>query len=382
MACPSYLQTYEKECELHDEYARLKESYFKNHGLNIEFLTGYRAQRLIDKKVWEEEADRIRCRPEKAYLPSPEVWMNWEKGAVHMNNLLIDEKLRGDSMNLSRELFQEINLNAVNIKVMSGFSAVIKGARPGKIREPNDFAPSFKFFCYSHDVTEDDVKVLENYDLLDDSGSPLISYSALGSVGSVVDCPVTNTVNGHIFYTDSQNVESELSKLLAFADEKFNEFMKGEGAADYSPLDFIADFQRWFVAIHPFGDGNGRTSRFLQDYLLSKFGLPLAPGGRIQNDVLMEKGAYQDLFKTEMERTVEMLKGCEEEIDALGTSNPESLSCDCRPMYQGEYIPESLDFSVPGKCDESRAIGEEVREENIELLFGLIYHLQNVNNLN
>jgi Fic family protein len=39
-----------------------------------------------------------------------------------------------------------------------------------------------------------------------------------------------------------------------------------------SPFTAIADFQRWFVSIHPVGDGNGRVSRFIQDILLVNAG--------------------------------------------------------------------------------------------------------------
>lgn len=380
-ACPSYLRAYPRECEMNDEYSRLKETFHNEHGLNIEYLTGYRAQRLIDRKVWEEEADRIRCRPEKAYLPSPDVWINWEKGAQFMNEALIDQKLRGENFSLDQSFIEAININSVNIKVMSGFSAMIKGARPGKIRAPGDLAPSFLLKCWKDEITRTDLEVLDDYDLKDSAGNPLVSTYSLLISESITECPGTDSISGHIYYTPSDQVGLELNKLMSFADEKFNEFIRGSGSPDYSPMDFIADFQRWFVAIHPFGDGNGRTSRFLQDYLLSKFGLPFAPGGRIQNDVLMEKGAYQNLFKDEMELTIEMLKGCEEEIKAIGTSTPEDLSCECRPMYQGEYIPESLNLSVAGSCDEARAIGTDAQEENSEFLFGIIYHLQNVSNL-
>ncbi len=43
-----------------------------------------------------------------------------------------------------------------------------------------------------------------------------------------------------------------------------------------SPIQLAAGFQRRFVAIHPFDNGNGRVSRLFMDRILAEFGLPPA----------------------------------------------------------------------------------------------------------
>ena len=61
---------------------------------------------------------------------------------------------------------------------------------------------------------------------------------------------------------------SDVQKIMKQAIDKFKENHKKRS------LDSIVRFYVAFVAIHPFIDGNGRTSRMLLNYLLMQEGLP------------------------------------------------------------------------------------------------------------
>lgn len=77
-----------------------------------------------------------------------------------------------------------------------------------------------------------------------------------------------------------KKLEQSLTKALV--EERFARFNKdtkklgkvviGENEGLY--IDLVADFQRDLVAIHPLMNGNGRTTRLLMNYLLTKEGLP------------------------------------------------------------------------------------------------------------
>lgn len=55
------------------------------------------------------------------------------------------------------------------------------------------------------------------------------------------------------------------------------------GVNEKQYIDLVADLQRDLVAIHPFKDGNGRTTRLIMNYLLTKEGLP--PARLLEPDV-------------------------------------------------------------------------------------------------
>ncbi len=387
-SCPDFLKKYPEECELSDRYLHLKKRVYKDHNINVDYLTGYRARRLIDKDVWQNEQDRIRCRPERAYLPDPDVWINWEKGAMAVSNMLVDEKLaplNEKKLNvIDRERIKDINTQSVKIEIMGWVSTRIKGARPGRIRKPTDLAPNFPFNCIDGKVKQEHVENVKDFDIKDNEGNPLIStvYHSCG--------PLSDAVQGFVHYTSSENVEPELEKLTNYINENVNKFRLGTQDPEYSPLEFIADVQRWFVAIHPFGDGNGRTSRFIQDYLLAKFGLPYAPSGNLQNDVLLSRDEYRELFKKEIAGVIEELEGCRSEFSEKGLRDVESLTCECRPMYLEEvplpvapFIFEDLVkrgnnviLSVP--CN--REISETLNQDFDEYLFNIIWSLQDNSN--
>lgn len=80
-----------------------------------------------------------------------------------------------------------------------------------------------------------------------------------------------NVSAGNAYFPSYDKVESLTVKLISSINEKAN------GAStdkDKIELSFAAHFN--LVSIHPFYDGNGRTSRLLMNYLQKKFDLPMA----------------------------------------------------------------------------------------------------------
>jgi Fic family protein len=72
-------------------------------------------------------------------------------------------------------------------------------------------------------------------------------------------------------FIDFRKVPAEIEKLCA----EINEGLKSAKTFEQkSQLAFYAHFR--LVSIHPFGDGNGRTSRLFMNYIQARFKLPLS----------------------------------------------------------------------------------------------------------
>ncbi|WP_288883412.1 Fic family protein [Pedobacter panaciterrae] len=61
--------------------------------------------------------------------------------------------------------------------------------------------------------------------------------------------------------------------------------------AELHPLDISARFHQFFIYLHPFPDGNGRTGRLISNFILAKFNLPHVIIGA------EEKAAYIEALK-------------------------------------------------------------------------------------
>lgn len=71
-----------------------------------------------------------------------------------------------------------------------------------------------------------------------------------------------------------------------------DEYTAASASADWHPLILIADFVMWFLAIHPFLEGNGRLSRALATLVLLKKGYEYVPYASLEKVIEDNKADY------------------------------------------------------------------------------------------
>lgn len=100
-----------------------------------------------------------------------------------------------------------------------------------------------------------------------------------------------------IFEGDSRVNVDHLNAVLDFMNKNLAQARSGQHMVYknhiYSPMQVALIAQQALVDIHPFFEGNGRTSRFLQELVLTLFALPHgASGDLMSDDVLTRQGEY------------------------------------------------------------------------------------------
>jgi hypothetical protein len=108
---------------------------------------------------------------------------------------------------------------------------------------------------------------------------------------------------------DSRSFVTQLNQMFATLNAGLAEARAGRHMVfnDHlvTPAQAAFIIQQMFVAMHPMHDGNGRTSRFLQDLILSLFSMPAASSGDfMDNDILTPDGEY---YAAGMNATLAML---------------------------------------------------------------------------
>lgn len=83
-----------------------------------------------------------------------------------------------------------------------------------------------------------------------------------------------NQVVGYINYVDSREVMLErLDELNTWANNQLKK-MRAEEEDAMDPIDLASKYQYRLVSLHPFLDGNGRTTKLFMDRILKEFNLP------------------------------------------------------------------------------------------------------------
>ena len=164
-ACTDNLKKYPLECQLQDRLQHVKDELKTNHSVNADWIAGYRSQRFIDERDWNQNRKKTRYMPWKIYKPAPSTWQYWEKGAKLAQKFVNDPNFK-----LDIETIEAINKEAISEEMMT-FLSKLKGNDPGEIRSGFFQAPpGAKFDCDKNPLSKWRYKQYVNYELKDYEG--------------------------------------------------------------------------------------------------------------------------------------------------------------------------------------------------------------------
>lgn len=327
-ACDDLLKPFPRDCQIQDEFRQIKSQYAVQN-IDVNYVYEYRLLRFIDRDSYEKSLV-MQVPVEKIYSPSPDTWNYW--------SLNIDQIMGRDF----HKVFFLQKSNAVGGTRVS-FSAVhemnTKLIFPKK-SEPRKIGDLAVGFCLPQALLEGDVlnsvdqsfdrfqKKLEYQyqfyfsDLAQQSdvlqgrqfkvGAALKKYDQIGQL-----CPRNDKgQQSWVSYPESLKVDAYLHWIEFFLETQMDLIEQKKSVL--SPIELAAFVQKWFVTVHPFQDGNGRTSRAIQDLILQYYGLPFAPAGDLQNDLLITVDMYLQQNYLAMEDSMATLRAClNQETDAI-----------------------------------------------------------------
>lgn len=335
MACDPAIRSFPRDCAIQDRYEQIKDK-LKAANTDINEIAEYRTIRFIGRSAWNT-AKLHKTNITQIYKPAPETWEVWDHG---MRALFGKSEFKG-------ALFTGFNLNEVTLASMN-FVLLTNGSinvkdmqitdqelEPGQYRKSTSIGIGF---CAESKVDENTLRradeslarfqerweaasgqslqqVVEDINGINATEQPTITT---GMRMSTPGCNKFDSASHSIVYTPSKTVESRMKWITAFIQVNLQLFAIGK--AVISPIEFASLVQKWFITTHPFADGNGRTSRALQDVLLANVGMPFAPAGDLQDDAISELEAYTDLTYQKIEQMLTSLENCANEIRSRNVS--------------------------------------------------------------
>lgn len=344
---------YARDCAIQDRYANLKRE-FSSYGVNVDEIAEYRVPRFVDRATWEEHKNDRDDLADLYYQKNRETdrktrsWLIWDTGMRLLEPTMNPFSLfKSQGFNTHTEGYELINFMTMNTVLLLNDAGndsrdylnatESRSSTPGRYRQPGDVSVGFRIAYdpeYPGKIDRSLNSMQKTQELWEtDSGmkfSEVVAQAGglnpeLASFGVVMQITKKTSDSMFVSFSASKLVAQQLSWLQIFINASIDRYRMGNPLMP--PIEFSAFVQKWFVTIHPFSDGNGRTSRAVQDYILATFKMPFAPAGDLQNDALEEYDLYVDNTYAAIEKMLARLEGCASEYRNKKPRKKISFAC-------------------------------------------------------
>lgn len=313
-ACDDALKSFPRDCALQDRFVAIK-SAFAAKAVNIDEVAEYRVIRFVDRSNWER-AKSSQIKPDYIYEPAPATWTVWDLGMREvmrvggakgqLNNGFVLDEANIAYINKVLLMNEAQNLN-IKDKITD------KTLNPGEYRKTTSNGVGFRSSGkdYSSQIARSE-ESMDRFQSRWESGmgatfSDLLSQSGAEASGASLRSGMSeNAERTFVTYAPSANVPKTMDWIKNFIRINLDRYHAGNPVL--SPMELAAIVQKWFVSVHPFSDGNGRTSRAIQDIILANFELPYVPGGDLQDDAT---SVWEDYLERSYGKTESLLTALE-----------------------------------------------------------------------
>ncbi|MES2801543.1 MAG: Fic family protein [Bdellovibrionota bacterium] len=316
-ACDDAIKPFPRDCAIQDRFVALKNSY-ANRQINIDEIAEYRVIRFVDRQNWER-AKTSRIKPEQIYKPAPATWAVWDSGIREVmrvggakGQLQSSYTLDESSISYVNKVLLMNEAEHLNVKDKITDQALTPGEYRKLTSTGVGFRSNGKDYSSMINLSEESMNRLQARwetamgapfgDLLRDAG--VANYAGANLRSGMKDDQSRKFVS----YAPSSVVPVSIEWIKNFIRLNLERYKTGNPVL--SPMELAAVVQKWFVSIHPFSDGNGRTSRAIQDLILTNFEMPLVPGGDLQDDATAVYEDYLERTYTKTENILSALEMC------------------------------------------------------------------------
>lgn len=344
----AYLGKLRTECDLSTAYKNLRQTLLSRYDVSLERLTEYQAMRFVrredfDKSKAAEIPVQLTYQIHNAdyELPNAQkssvIWDNWAIGIRQLDGAH-RRLLQGRPFGFNE--LKTVHVGFFTLSDEAGDAAWIPNQ--GEIKPPSDRDNYWWAFNTPAEAAQARA-VVQNVNaryaalgLL-----PALGNEQLNSVLTVRRAPkrgAESTLVDAIYSTDSRAVLPHVEKILEFVNRVAGQSRTGRhlviNGQLLTPGESAYLAQKYYVGVHPFSEGNGRTSRFLQELLLTLFELPHGSSGDLMDiDVLSTFDSYYQTAIAANRRLIAAATACFQSYDDLNLGKQTALTDQMRLPY-------------------------------------------------
>lgn len=326
-----YQAKLKSECWWTQAYHQLKKELQTNFQLNIENITEYQAMRFVRRVDYENSKAKeipvqltYQVQKSQYQLPNEQkssiIWDNWIKGILQLPQYR-ERVAKG-------EVFDYNSLKRVHVGFFQLSREVGDYAHvpdEGVIKPPVENDNYWWDFANPQDA-EEARRVVQ---LINDH------YRSLGLLPNFTEEKLNRILDVRTAVKrqtpDRQNIieyveaiysgqtranPTHIQNILNFIKIMLNQALQNKhlvwnGNKLMTPAEVAFLAQKFYVGVHPFSEGNGRTSRFIQELILSVMNMPHGASGDLMDyDVLTTFPEYYRLAMSHNIKLMQSIKSC------------------------------------------------------------------------
>lgn len=337
----SYRQKLQTECWWQQAYSQLRIELQSKYQLTPEQISEYQAMRFIRRYDFENaKASDIpveliyQIRRDQYQLPndqkSPVIWDNWSKGILQLNNLR-QAIVEGEKFTYAKLEQAHVNFFQLSDEVGDDANPPYPGVMKPPMTNDNywwelkpEEAPAAKAVTAAINTHYRQLGLLPNF--------------AEAKLNFVLDVrqavkrqpPEKSNVIEYvwvIFSGQTRANRTHLDNILNFIQVMVDQALQDrpliwKGKA-MTPAEVALLAQKFYVGVHPFAEGNGRTSRLIQELILTIMDMPHGSSGDLmESDVLT---SFPDYYRQAMQGNVQLMQKMKSCLEAYQLVPPQQL---------------------------------------------------------
>jgi len=338
----TYRQKLQTECRWQQAYTALKNELSTKYNISPEQISEYQAMRFIRRGDFENSKAKeipveltYQIKREQYNLPndqkSPVIWDNWSKGILQLNNLR-QALLNGEYFTFAKLVQAHINFFQLSDEVGDDGNPPDLGVMKPAVMNDNYWweLSTAKEAADAKAITKAINDHYRSMGLL-----PRFSEEKLNLVIDVRQAlkrqpPENKNVIAYVwtvFSGASRANQTHLQNILQFVKSIMTQALNNQpllwNNKAMTPAEAAFLAQKFYVGVHPFSEGNGRTGRLMQELILTAMDMPHGSSGDLMDyDVLT---TFPDYYSRAMQSNLQLMQKMKTCLEIYETNAPALL---------------------------------------------------------